>query len=251
MTSVLNRFIFGTEEDEHIVKDWHDLAGGDFKDYITRKLEPYIGKTTDELMETFGVTRSKSYTYHILSNMLGIEGSIAKSEEFKKAGIVPKNVVVSDHVPRESMSFPAFKFKELVEETWEESTLKNQLEPTIFMFTVFEEIPGGRPGFRNCVFRGIKFWNIPAEDLEEVRQVWEHTVKIIREGVELIPEGNRIRNNLPKQTESRVAHVRPHARNRSDTDTLPDGREMTKQSFWLNRDYVASIIEGVVDELGG
>ena len=247
MTSILNRFIFGAEEDEHIVKDWHDIAGGDFKDYITRKLEPYMGKTTDELMKSFGVGKSKSYTYHILSNMLGIKGNIAKSEEFKKAGIVPKNVVISDYALRENISFPAFKFKELVEETWEESTLRNQLEPTIFMFTIFEELPGGRPGLRNCVFRGVKFWNMPAEDLEEVRVVWERTVQTIRDGVQLIPDGKRVRNNLPKQRESRVAHVRPHARNRDDTDTLPDGRKMTKQSFWLNNSYIIDVLSDVLE----
>lgn len=248
MTSILNRFIFGAEEDEHIVKDWHDIAGGDFKDYIIRKLEPYIGKTTDELMETFGIGRSKSYTYHILSNMLGIKGNIAKSEEFKKAGIVPKTVVFSPEKKlRENMSFRPFQFNKLIEETWEESTLREELEPTIFMFTIFEELPGGKPGHRNCVFRGVKFWNMPAEDLEEVRVVWERTVQTIRDGVQLIPDGNRIRNNLPKQRESRVAHVRPHAQNKEDTYPLPDGREMTKQSFWLNNSYIANILSDVLE----
>ena len=52
------------------------------------------------------------------------------------------------------------------------------------------------------------------------------------------------RNNLPKQSESRVAHVRPHARDMQDTYPLPDGRSMPKQCFWLNRTYIEDVISG-------
>ena len=55
-------------------------------------------------------------------------------------------------------------------------------------------------------------------------------------------DGNVTRNNLPKQTENRVAHVRPKARDSKDTYPLPDGREMTKQCFWFNNSYVQGII---------
>lgn len=54
--------------------------------------------------------------------------------------------------------------------------------------------------------------------------------------------GQNTKNNLPKSTESDVAHVRPHARNKSDTYPLPDGRELTKQCFWFNNAYVKKII---------
>ena len=67
-------------------------------------------------------------------------------------------------------------------------------------------------------------------------------MQTIRYGVILEFDGDVTRNNLPKQSENRVAHVRPHARDASDTYPLPDGREMTKQCFWFNRTYVESII---------
>jgi len=86
------------------------------------------------------------------------------------------------------------------------------------------------------------FWNIPAEDLEQVKDVWEKTIEIIKQGVRLISDGKVIRNNLPKQKDNPILHVRPHARNSADTYPLPDGREMTKQCFWFNRTYVESIV---------
>jgi hypothetical protein len=35
-----------------------------------------------------------------------------------------------------------------------------------------------------------------------------------------------------------MIHVRPHAINRDDTDILPDWRELTKQWFWFNKEYI-------------
>ena len=96
-------------------------------------------------------------------------------------------------------------------------------------------------------FDRVKFWNIPAEDLEEVQRVWERTVDVINAGVELTFDGTCTRNNLPKQSENSVAHVRPHARDSHDTYPLPDGREMPKQCFWFNRTYIEKIINGGID----
>jgi hypothetical protein len=52
-----------------------------------------------------------------------------------------------------------------------------------------------------------------------------------------------VTNDLPKQAENPVAHVRPHGRNAADKLPLPDGRMMTKQCFWLNNSYVANQIK--------
>ena len=87
---------------------------------------------------------------------------------------------------------------------------------------------------------------MPEPDLEEVRRVWQKTIKTIKRGVVLRPTASRTYNNLPKQRESRVAHVRPHGRDSRDMAPLPDGRMMTKQCFWLNRAYVAEQIKGLL-----
>ena len=75
-----------------------------------------------------------------------------------------------------------------------------------------------------------------------MHRVWKRTVQTLREGVQLIRTPRGIRNNLPKQSESPVAHVRPHGINALDTLPLPDGRAMTKQCFWLNNTYIAKQI---------
>lgn len=101
------------------------------------------------------------------------------------------------------------------------------------MFVIFHENAEGE-----YVFERIVFWNMLNADLDEVRKVWAQTVQPIRQGVQLTPTERGTRNNLPKKSENRVAHVRPHGKDSNDVLPLPDGRDMPKQCFWLNNTYI-------------
>lgn len=239
MTYILQSYVFGNKKDEHIVKDWHELEHQTFEEYVARKLRPYYGKSQEALKKIFNVdTQSKSVNEILLAHMLGIEGKVSKSAEFKNADILPKTIRVqaNGHI-RESMSFPYFDFNEILNEGWETSKLWEYLEPVKFMFVIFQENQ-----FGEYIFSQIKFWNMPADDLEEVHKVWEKTRQIINQGVELAPTKHGIKNNLPKRKDNRVAHVRPHGENSKDTLPLPDGRQMVKQCFWLNNTYIEQVI---------
>lgn len=255
MTRILTRYIFGNEESERVVKDWRILRKKSFDQYVVEKVSPYIGMTQTELKARFGVeSNAKNLNEILLARMLDVKGKIAYTDEFQKAGIVPKTIRVrKDGTIKESMSFPAFDFIRLSQETeWEESELYNYLAPTKFLFVIFQEDEQGK-----LIFDRIKFWNIPADDLEEVHRVWNWTSQTIRAGVHLRPTSNGVRNNLPGQADSPVAHVRPHSSlsfyvledgtqlgtgTFADASPLPDGRWMTKQCFWLNRSYIADQI---------
>lgn len=167
--------------------------------------------------------------------MLDVSGRIAYTEEFQKAGIIPKTIRVQYNGNiKESMSFPTFDFIELSAETeWENSELYNYLAPTRFMFVIFQQRQD-----EQYAFDRVMFWNIPNADLEQVRIVWQRTVQTLREGVQLTQTPRGVKNNLPKQSENPVAHVRPHGKDASDKLPLPDGRMMTKQCFWLNNTYI-------------
>ena len=240
MTQVLNKYIFGDVQNPRIIRHWSFLRHCTFEEYIINKVSQFYGMTQNQLKNLFGVdSNAKSLNEILLARMLNVSGRIAYTEEFQKANIVPKTIRVQyTGRIKESMSFPTFDFIELSHEyVWEESELYNYLAPTKFMFVIFQENINGE-----YVFSRVMFWNIPNADLEEVRVVWERTVRIIREGVRLIPTARGMTNNLPKQSENRVAHVRPHGRDSRDTLPLPDGRFMTKQCFWLNNTYIATQI---------
>lgn len=240
MTYILNSYVYGTKTDEHIIKDPAQLQQHSFEEIVLDRVRPFLGWTQRQLMDHFKVhSKAKNLNELLLAKMLGVNGKITATEEFQKANIVPKTIRVNvDGSITESMSFPAFDFIEVAFGRWKTSDLKRMLEQTKFLFVVFRFRPDGE-----LVFNDLVFWNMPDADLEEVKHVWKQTSRVLREGVTLKTVGNRTFNDLPKARDNHVAHVRPHARDSSDTMELPDGRMMPKQCIWLNNTYIREQLE--------
>ena len=259
MTHLLRRFVFGEGEDEHVITDWQQLLTERFDDIILQRFEPYKNLKSTQIAASFGldpaeVRNIKSLNAMVTRRILGLVGDPTQVAEFQNANISVKTIVYErDFAPEESMSFPPFSFNELISEEWEDSGVYSQMVSSRFLFVVFSrnnraEIP---------VFRKAFFWNMPAEDIEELRRVWVNARIAVRHGcgLERLPNGT-VRNTLPKASQSRVAHVRPHASQAAyifsdgtiigsperNANPLPDGQWMTTQSFWFNKSYVQSII---------
>lgn len=234
MTYVLNNYIIpGKVTYEAIIKDKTESS---FEDYVVDKINAYCGYTVNELCRKFKVDvdkKPKNLEAMLAYRMLGIKGNHA--EEFEKANIVVKTIrIENNNTIKEHMSFPTFKFKELVEEDWDDSTFGNYLRETRFLFVVYKFDKN-----KELHFKGCQFWNIPYKDLEgNVRNVWERTKKVLEAGLEVKVHSGRHYNNFPKPSDDPVCHVRPHARNAQDTYELPDGRQFPKQCFWLNNSYI-------------
>lgn len=237
MTYVLNNYIIPSKVTyEPIVKDSVD----DFEKYVTSKISEYKDYTVEELCNRFGIDakkKPKNLEAMLAYRILGIKGDHA--EEFEKANVIVKTIRIGkNNKIKESMSFPAFKFKDLIKEEWETSTFGTYLSETRFLFVVYK-------ADENNIFhlKGCQFWNIPYKDLnEEVRKVWEHTKQVIFDGIKIEQVNGKNKNNLPSASENPVCHVRPHGKNAADTYELPDGRQFTKQCFWLNNNYILSQI---------
>lgn len=234
MTYVLNNyFIPGKKDYERILPEGVTTS---FEEYVVSKIDAYKGWSVSDLAEKFGLnTKAKNIQSTIAFRILGIKNN--KAEEFAKAGIVVKAIRIQNTgLIKESMSFPYFKFKELVEETWEDSTFGNYLRETKFLFVVYKFDENEVLHLQGC-----QFWNIPYEDLEnEVKSVWEKTKSVIEDGLIIERKNGKYTNNLPKIKDNKVCHVRPHGLDSTDTDELPDGRQYPKQCFWLNRSYIYS-----------
>lgn len=235
MTYVLNNYAFGEKAEESLISDEKTLEKVGFDEYIESKLSPYYGNTQDSLIEEFKINpEMKNVNERIVAAILGVKGSIAKTEEFEKANIVPKTIrIESNNTIKESMSFPTFKFKEIIEETWEDSYMYNLLSQTKFMFIIFRFDEKGA-----LIFERVMFWNMPVADLEEVKKVWDKTVKVIKVGIQITTKNGKDYNNLPGMTFNEVSHVRPHGQNKKDCYELPDGKPFTKQCFWLTNKYI-------------
>ena len=257
MSYVLNNYILtGKKTYESIAKKPVD----NFEAYVTEKINQYKGRSVYDLCKQYGIEFKarhlsvavkeggeppkakpeegippKNLEAMLAYRMLGITSNYA--EEFVKAGVVVKTIrIEKKNRIAQNMSFPTFKFKELIKENWEESTFGNYLRETKFFFVVykFDEDDVLR-------VKGSQFWNIPYNDLEnDVRKVWEKTKQTIIDGVKIEKKNGTTYNNFPKMKDNKVCHVRPHGKNAADVDILPDGRALAKQCFWLSNKYIYS-----------
>ena len=239
MTYVLNNYIVpGKITYEPIVQN---TVVDSFEDYVINKINQYKGYSIDDLCSEFDIIFSKkpkNLEAMIAYRILGIKGNHA--EEFEKANIVIKTIRIgnNDRI-KESMSFPTFRFTELIKEEWDDSTFGNYLRETRFLFVVYKYDANNILRLKGC-----QFWNIPYNDLEtHVKSVWEKTKQVINNGLQVTIVNGMRKNNFPKASENPVCHVRPHAQNANDTYELPDGRQYPKQCFWLNNTYIYDQIE--------
>lgn len=235
MTYVLRHYALGQGEDERIIKDVQILEDSSLEKYIIDKVQPYLNKSQQELCDLFALrTKPKNINEIIISKILNLQNNITKTEEFQKANIKVKTIRVNTNGSiKESMSFPYFNFCDIINEEWETSSFKTLLESTKFLFVIFQFDESN-----TLYLKKVMFWNMPVQDLDEVKKVWEKTVKIIKSGVKITKTKRGCSNNLPNLTDNPVAHVRPHGQNSLDTLPLPTGGNMTKQCFWLNNNYI-------------
>lgn len=223
-----------------------ELQNKSFEESLYDKIKSFIGKSKTELINKFGLNpKSKDVIERIFAKMLGIKGKVNDTDEFQKANIACKTIRVNeDNTITESMSFPAFKYKGIILEEWETSTLRNIFSENKYLFVIFKENNNA------FYFSGIKLWNMPLSILDtEIKSVWDKTVEVIKSGNIVKSVGKTRKTNFPGMKENNVAHVRPHGRDSNDVfelpvaDKLTGSKVYTKHCFWLNNKYIESIIK--------
>ena len=193
----------------------------------------------------------------LVNKILGV--NTENSEEFEKANITIKTIRVEKNgIPKESMSFPKICIREFVKQEFENSYEYNYFAETRFLLVVFKENED-----KIYKLKGAKFWNMPIEELETTGKLeWEAYKNKFIEGVnfKISSNGKRIENDLPKKSEHKIFHLRPHSSKSaylidgkkygngkdSDMDLLPNGDKMVYQCFWLNNTYIAKIIKDIL-----
>tara|TARA_B100000768_G_C11248287_1_gene362840 strand:+ start:42 stop:1520 length:1479 start_codon:yes stop_codon:yes gene_type:complete len=219
---------------------------------IYEKFKPYIGMKDKDIAISLGISEQECKQRHsilsknILKAIFGVPKNINVEEyidEFSKADVTVKTVKLNENnMPDQNVSFPAFKYKEIYREQWDNSLIKEQIDCK-FLFVFFKEIGN------ECFLDSISYWNMPIEDLEEVKKVWKKTKECVKTG-KIVKEIKKIKNGVirlnhfPKKTESRIAHIRPHGTNKKETydlpvpDILTEATSYTKQCIWLNNNYI-------------
>lgn len=198
-----------------------------FEDVIAARFAPYIGAPADDIADQLGLRthpRPKSFYALLTKRILGL-GDTDRIAEFEKADIQVKTIrLLPNGRPKEDVSFPAFKYVELVHQDWESSELRSTLTKRFF-FVIYQLNRDGVP-----YLVGTRFWTMPVGDIERfARACFDETVSRIQE--------DRA-EYLPRKSDNPAVHVRPHGRNSRDVVPTPSGRLVCKKSFWLNGTYI-------------
>lgn len=281
-----------------IVTNPDELREYTFEEIVLNRFEPYIGMTITEirqaLMEpadfetwTTKTTIDKAEFARTTFAMLGITSEHA--EEFVRSNTYVKTLRVNENLTmNEDISFSAFDFSELMEESWEESTVYEEMVDRKFLWSVFKD------NGEDFVFYGARFWSLPSQDESIVKEGWDDIREIIRDGVVFVKDRkddgtfiltkrgkNRMLNNFPDSRNTnpgrkeyrlcpspkpynRIISIRPHAslvyydlqsigycdtdNPRSNGSVLPNGDIMTKQCFWFNNEYILEQIQDMFIE---
>jgi DNA mismatch repair protein MutH len=224
--SYMNLLIAGHSNKTQVL----DTISQSFEEATYQRFHSYLGLSVQQISQKLNYFKSgpnhKGFLRDLAVRILSSGGSSVP--ELDKAGIEMKTIRLQNNgTPRESMSFPSFKFLEIIHEEWEESTFFEKLESK-FLFIVFREDSNGVERLDRAVY-----WNMPFLDRQEAQRVWAETKRRV-----LLDA-----TDLPKTKESPVAHVRPKARDSKDTLPTPQGTFHVKQCFWLNASYIKTILE--------
>lgn len=229
---------------------WMNIVVDSETENLIAFLNTFKGKTVEELSDcTNYYTTSKSKNALLIKK---IEEGFKGKEYFKTLSeinnLCTKTIpLVENGTAKEAMSFPYFNYESIVKESWDTSVTKNMFSKT-FIFCPFQ-IKGSE-----IIFRGAFLWKMPDNILNgEIKKVWEKTKNIIVNGNIVKEDGAKLILNFPRESESKICHVRPHGRDSLDLAKLPK-RDVTtnyiglpKQCFWLNHGYVNDIIKQYSD----
>ena len=244
---IIRRILNNSEDDLFSSLTREELSTSSIEQAFMQRVDKFIGKSVHEICEHFSEEYFNMSSYSVYSKitcfMLGSSKNIPL--ELIQADIKVKAIrLKSNGVPKEAVSFPSFKYIDIIKESWYESTLFELLDSKKFLFSVFE-IEGDE-----IIFKGISFWSMPHADIQICKQVWEDTKDKIKNGqiVKRITPTKRLTHFI-KSADGMKIHVRPHASNADDSYPLPVQDELTglveytKHSFWFNQHYLSNILK--------
>lgn len=158
----------------------------------------------------------------------------------------------------EAMSFTNDSLYNIIFEEWnsknpfEIASLKKDLQFSYLFIPIIKEKKNGLfNNFLDWKIGDLSLWNPNEEILDLIGQEWNDVKNTIKRGItiEQVKYGNiyRNNNNLPKQSETKYIHLRPHGKDSRDIDIkyfdyTNRTIEITKQSFWLNKSFINEIL---------
>lgn len=145
------------------------------------------------------------------------------------------------YYPKEAFPFPGSTFSELYKESdedepkrylsYEESAFSKEILKIYPLFVIdFEEKKAGKNVISKIEF--IKDFTF-ASKTDEAKEVYEETIEAFKIGDEKL---------FVKPSDNKDFHIRPKAENANDTFEFTNGLQITRRTFWANKETVNELI---------
>lgn len=234
------------------------------EDYIIYQLNEYRRCESSEIIKKINAEingNSKQFYANLMKEVFKKKFNVKNADrigQFVKGDIEMKTLRVERNGEiKESLSFPAFRFEDVLFEEYYESEFYNIIMNKKFLFNVFKNFGGN-----DYIYVGSFFFKLPFIEADKNFQiVYKKTRKVIKSGkifkeYKVNKNGEIMRlNYFPKATENEMFHVRPHGQDSKDVYPLPveevtlKVKEYTKQCFWINNSYIKMIVNEFIDSL--
>lgn len=220
--------------------------------FVVSMMGRFEGHSVAEISHELGldVGTAKQSKAQLALRMLGTKSNrVDQIEQFQKANVTKLKTIVfyPDGLPKEHMSFRQITEDEWAglsdsSASWEDSFLYEFFEENKFLFVPFDSpVPYKNHKPDNDILRHSFLWNMPEIDIQRyVKPVWEKLHELMMSGQSI--HYGRGTNLLPGASFNNVCHIRPKGQNSSDCVDLPNGETIPKQTFWLDKSYVAAVV---------
>lgn len=204
-----------------------------FEQLVERRFKSFYGKNIYEIEKMTGWEISnnpKSISNKVIHAILGIK--TPRIKEFEKANLQQKSIRLEPSgMLKESMVFSQIDYKGIVEENeWENSVWYETLTQR-FLFVVFRKSED--KDNKKAILEKVFFWTMPRKDLAVAKAFWEDVKnKISADDF----------THFWKLSDHNICHVRPKAQDNNDKMEAPSGRMVTKKGYWLNAEYILSVV---------
>lgn len=174
--------------------------------------------------------KNKSMYANLSRYMMGLFHKWDTYQELEAGNIQIKSIrIEANGTVKEAMSFKNIYFKDIIDEDWEDSIFYEELTSK-FILMFFKKHQQSDDDY---YFDGFLLWNMPLEDLNKARTVWEDAKSKIKSGDY---------SHFMSSKDNEVSHVRPKATKENPYMSTPQGTLERKKCFWLNNSYIRKIV---------
>ncbi len=217
----------------------------DLHQAILGSLQPYFGKTLGEIADELHIPRgdAKHAAALLMKRTLGVLNTKKRILELEAMGVRPKIIPVEADTFRacEAMSFTTTRLREFVEEDWENSELRANLD-CLLMLPMFTESCADKDKWSRKLGRPF-FWSPKGEEEAGIAKEWEMFRQEVLNGQAAyrLVNGKRVSSLTPASKTSFI-HMRPKGPDASKDDVDPHGNKAVQLCFWLSQSFVHQIL---------